>query len=197
MINRVICFLPIICVGAYLFIYRFIGGGRQQELAWFVSPSDNVFKLAYFPQEQFPITIPQDNGRAVGVVKQNIIGSLSNLNFASPGIVVKCSWVSPAAESIESGLLRDCSGFFGTPKHYYSFLASHGNDSPATNHLFLPDDTEIESCYWNLFHQVARSPDRRGLWVYISSFAGHSLMKARSSKALIHAVLHACLGMWS
>ena len=111
-------------------------------------------------------------------------------------MVVKFSWVSPAAEGIESDLLCDCSGLFGTPKHYYSFLASHGNNSPATNHLFLPDDSEIESCYWNLFRPDAKSADIRGLWVYISSFAGHSLVTARSLKMLIYAVLHACLGMW-
>jgi hypothetical protein len=150
---------------------------------------------AYFLQEQIPITISQDSGHTIEEIKQNIIGSSSNLNFASPGMVVKCSWVSLAAESVESDLLRDCSGLFGTPIHYYSFLAFHGNDSPATNHLFLPDDTEIESCYWNLFRQNAGSPDRRCLWVYISSYAGHSLVTAPSSKALINAVFHACLGM--
>ena len=150
-----------------------------------------------FPQEQLLITIPHDNGRTVESVTQNIIGSSSNLRFASPGMVVKCSWVSPATKSVESDLLRDCSGLFGTPKHYYSFLACHGNDSPATNHLFLPDDSEIESCYWNLFREDARPPERRGLWVYISSFAGQSLLTARRSKALIHAVFHACLGMYS
>ena len=149
-----------------------------------------------FPQAQLPISIPQ-NGRTVESVTQNIIGSSSNLNFASPGTVVKWSWVSPTTESVESDLLRDCSGLFGTPKHYYSFLASHGNDSPATNHLLVPDDTEIESCYWNLFSSGAGSPDRRALWVYISSFAGHSLETAPNSKAIIHAVLHACLGMLS
>ena len=150
-----------------------------------------------FPQALLPITITQENGHAIENITQNIIGFSSNLNFASPGMVVKCSWVSLAAESIESDLLRDCSGLFGTPKHYYSFLASHGNNSPATNHLFLPDDTEIESCYWNLFGPNAKSADRRGLFVYISSFAGHSLVTARSSKVLIHAVFHACLGMCS
>ena len=145
-----------------------------------------------FPQA---IAIPRFNGRTVEYVKQNIIGSSSNLNFASPGVVVKCSWVSLAAESIESDLLRDCSGLFGTPRHYYSFLACHGNDLPATNHLFLPDDTEIESCYWSLFDSDVGSPDRRSLWVYVSSFAGHTLVTAMSAKALIHAALHACLGM--
>ena len=145
-----------------------------------------------FPQV---ITIPQDDGRTVEEVKQNVIGSTSGLNFASPGIVVKWSWVSLAAHSVESALLRDCSGLFGTPKHYYSFLACHGDDSPATNHLFLPDDTETKTCYWNLFHLDAESPERRGLWVYISSFAGQSLLTARSSKALILALFHACLGM--
>ena len=149
-----------------------------------------------FPQARLLITIPQENSRTVENVTQNIIGSSSNLDFASPGMVVKCSWVSMAAESVESDLLRDCSGLFGTPKHYYSFLVSHGNNSPATNHLFLPDDTEIESCYWNLFRPDARPADRRGLWVYTSSFAGHSLETARSPKMLILAVLHACLGMW-
>ena len=148
-----------------------------------------------FPKEQLPTVIPQNNSRAVEEVKQNIIGFSSDLSFASPGIVVKWSWVSPTTESVESELLRDCSGLFGVPKHYYSFLSCHGNDSPATNHLFLPDDTEIETCYWNLFHPNTGSPDRLGLWVYVSSFAGHSLTTARSSKTLILSVFHACLGM--
>ena len=94
--------------------------------------------------------------------------------------------VSPAAGSVESDLFCDYSSLFGTPKHYYYFLASHGNYSPATNHLLFPDDTEIESCYWNLFRPDARSADRRG----------HSLESARSLEMLILAVLHACLGMW-
>jgi hypothetical protein len=146
-----------------------------------------------FPQAT---AIPQFNDRTVEYVKQNIIGSSSNLNFTSPGVVVKWSWVSPATESVESDLLRDCSGLFGTPKHYCSFLACHGNDLPTTNHLFLPDDTEIESCYWSLFESDVGSPDRRGLWVHVSSFTGHTLVTAISAKALIHAALHACLGMW-
>jgi hypothetical protein len=147
-----------------------------------------------FPQVQLPITIPQ-NGRTVESVTQNIIGPSSNLNFASPGTVVKWSWVSPATGSVESDILRDCSGLFGTQEHYYSFLASHGNDSPATNHLLLPDDTEVEFCYWDLFTPGTGSPDRRSLCVYISAYAGHSLVTAPNSKAIIHAVLHACLGM--
>jgi hypothetical protein len=151
--------------------------------------------LAYFSTKHN--LIPQGNGCTVKDVNQDIIGSSTDLDFASPGVVVKCSWVSPAAETVESNLLRDCNGLFGTPKHYYSFLASHGNDSPATNHLFLPDDTEIKSSYWSLFRPDARSPDRRGLWVHTSSFAGHSLVTARSAKTLILAVFHACLGMWS
>jgi hypothetical protein len=152
-----------------------------------------------FPQEQLPIAIRRQNGRAVKEVKQNIIGLSSDLSFAPPGVVIKWSWVSPATRSVESELLRDCSGLFGAPKHFYSFLANHGDYSPATNHLFLPDDTEIESCYWNLFCPLADDvlSDRRGLWVYISPFTGHSLVTSRSPKMLIHAVLHACLGMYS
>ena len=149
-----------------------------------------------FSQEQIPIAIRQYNGRTVEEVNQEIIGLSSDLSFASPGIVIKWSWVSPATRGVESDLLQDCSGLFGTPKHYYSFLACHGNDSPATNHLFLPNDTEVESCYWNLFRPDAKTPERRALWVYISSFSGHSLVTANSSKALVHAVFHACLGMW-
>ena len=148
-----------------------------------------------FPQEQLPIVIPQDNSRSVKEVTQNIIGFSSNLSFASPGVVVKSSWVSPVTGGVESDLLRECSGLFGTPNHYYSFLACHGNNSPATNHLFLPNDTEAISCYWDLFPTDAKLPDRRALWVYISSFAGQSLLTARSPKALIHAAFHACLGM--
>ena len=148
-----------------------------------------------FPQEHLPITIPQDNGRIPEEVEQNVNEFPLNLSFASPGIVFKSSWVSPATGGIESDLLRECSGLFGTPNHYYSFLACHGNKSPATNHLFLPNDTETKSCNWDLFPTDAKSPDRRALWVYISSFAGRSLLTARSSKALIHAAFHACLGM--
>ena len=151
-----------------------------------------VFSRLMFPQAQLLIA-----GRTVKDVTQNIIGSSSDLDFASPGIVLKSSWVSLTSESIEYDVLRECSGLFGTPKHYYSFLACHGNESPATNHLFLPNDTEIESCYWGLFSLKAESPDRRGLWVHISSFTGHSLMTARSPKMLIHAALHASLGLWS
>jgi hypothetical protein len=152
-----------------------------------------------FPKDQFPIAIRQYNGRPVGEVKQDIIEVSSNLNFAPPGVVIKWSWVSSAARSVESALLHDCS-LFGTTKHYYSFLACPDNHSPATNHLFLLDDTEsFKSSYWNLFRTDAKVPasERHGLWVYISPFAGHSLVTAHSSKALIRAVFHACLGTWS
>ena len=81
----------------------------------------------------------------------------------------------------------------GLPNILLGLLETISQTYPSPN----PDDTEIESCYWNLFHRDARSPDRRGLWVYISAFAGHSLETARSPKMLIHAVFHACLGMWS
>jgi hypothetical protein len=150
-----------------------------------------------FPQEQLPIAIRRQNGRDVGEVKQDVIGFSSDLIFAPPGVVIKWSWVSLATRSVESELLRDCSGLFGTPKHNYSFLACHGDYSPATNHLFLPDDIERKFCYWNLFSPEDKLPERRGLWVHISPFAGHSLVTARSPKMLIHAVLHACLGMYS
>ena len=149
-----------------------------------------------FSQEQIPIAIRQYNGRTVEEVNQEIIGLSSDLSFVSPGVVIKWSWVSPATRGVGSDLLQDCSGLFGTPKHYYSFLACHGNDSPATNHLFLPNDTEVESCYWNLFRPDAKTPEKRALWVYVSPFSGHSLVTANSSKALVHAVFHACLGMW-
>jgi len=76
-------------------------------------------------EEHLPITIPQDSGRILEVVEQNIITVSPNLNFASPGIVVKSSWVSPVSGGVESDLLRECSGLFGTPNHYYSFLACH------------------------------------------------------------------------
>ena len=49
-----------------------------------------------------------------------------------------------------------------------------GTSSPATKHL-LPNDARINSWNWNLFPGDARF-DRRGLWLYISSFAGHSLV---------------------
>ena len=151
-----------------------------------------------FPQEQIPIAIRRYNSRTIEEVNQNVTNLPADFNFAAPGIVVKWSWVSLAAEDVESDLLRECSDLFGTPKHYYSFLACHGNDSPATNHLFLPgDDSETTSCYWNISRARFKSPERRGLRVYISSFSGESLLKAPTSKTLIRAVLHACLGMCS
>ena len=61
-----------------------------------------------FPQVT---VIPQFNNCNVEYVKQDIIGSSSNLIFASRGMVVKWSWVLPG---IESDLVHDCSGLFGT-----------------------------------------------------------------------------------
>ena len=122
---------------------------------------------------------------------------MKNFNLAPPGLVVKTSWVSIATRGIEPDLLRDCSGLFGTPKHYCSFLAYHDDNSPATNHLFLPArGVDLKPYFWALFRQEPPSlPDYRGLWVYVSAYAGHSLVPAASPKALIESVFHACLGM--
>ena len=122
---------------------------------------------------------------------------MKNFNLAFPDVVVKTSWVSMAMRGIEPDLLRDCSGLFGTPTHYYSFLAYHDDNSPATNHLFLPSrDADFESYFWPLFESEHPSlPNYRGLWVYVSAYAGHSLVTADSPKVLIESVLHACLGM--
>ena len=43
------------------------------------------------------------------------------------------------------------------------------------------------------FHRDARLPDRRGLWLYISSFAGQSLVTARSPKMLAQSCSIPCL----
>ena len=107
-----------------------------------------------------------------------------------------------ATWGIEHDLLRDCNGLFGTLKHYYSFPAYHDDNSPVTNHLFLPArDIDPKTHFWPLFrcehskHSEFLS-NYRGLWVYVSAYAGHSLVTADSPKALIESVLHACLGMW-
>ena len=135
-------------------------------------------------------------------IKQHIFEppseNMKNFNLAPPGVVVKTSWVSMATRSIEPDLLRDCSGLFGTPKHYYSFLAYHDDNSPATNHLFLParNVVELKPYFWTVFkREPPSSPDYRSLWVYVSAYAGHSLVPADSPNALIQSVLHACLGM--
>ena len=39
---------------------------------------------------------------------------------------------------LEPNLLQDCSGLFGTLKHYYFFLVCYGKDSPVTNHPRFP-----------------------------------------------------------
>ena len=126
-----------------------------------------IMRLSWltFPQAQSSITIPRGNGRTVEDITQDVFFKFEFRfsRYGGQGGLAGCweRWIRP---------LCDCSSLFGTPKHYYYFLASHGNYSPATNHLLLPDDTEIESCYWNIFHPDARSADRRGLQVYISSF---------------------------
>ena len=121
-----------------------------------------------------------------------------DLSPTPPGTVVKFSWVSLTTRSIEPDLLRDCSGLFGTLKHYYSFLVCHGENSPATNHLFLPaPECDRQSLHWPLFvHSAPPEPDYRALWGYASAYGGHSLMTAGSSKELILALFHASLGMW-
>ena len=86
---------------------------------------------------------------------------------------------------------------FGTLKHYHSLLAYHGDNSPATNHLFLPPpDTDLGSCHWALFEPTpSANPEYHALWGYVSAYAGHSLVTASGPKALIQAAFHACLGM--
>ena len=154
-----------------------------------------------FPDPEAHITIPHTNGYPIRGIDHCIVQPSSengkDLALTSPGTVVKFSWVSTASRSIEPDLLKDCSGLFGTLKHYYSFLVCHGEESLATNHLFLPGDGDRESCHWPVFGNRSMSPstaDYRALWAYVSAYGGHSLVTASDPKSLILAVLHACLG---
>ena len=157
-----------------------------------------------FPDPKALITIPHTNGYHIRSINHCIVRPSSengkNLALTHSGTVVKFSWVSKASRSIESNLLQDCSGLFGALKHYYSFLACHGDDSPATNHLFLPrdgDPGDPRFCRWPLFRIQSLSPptpDYRALWAYVSDYGGHSLVTASDPKNLILAVFHACLG---
>ena len=151
-----------------------------------------------FPDPEALITIPHTNGYPIRSINHCIVQPSSengkDLALTLPGTVVKFSWVSKASQSIEPNLLQDCSGLFGTLKHYYSFLVCHGDDSPAANHLFLPD---LRSHHWPLFGTKSTSPpkpDYRALWAYVSAYGGHSLVTASDPKNLILAVFHACLG---
>jgi hypothetical protein len=121
-----------------------------------------------FPQDQVDTTIIEDNDDILlnFKVKQNIIGSSSNLNFASPGMVVKCSWVSPAAESVKSDLLaRLQTVVFRHPKHTILFffklppkaMMKEEMVGSWCNHLFLPYIPKLNLVTGIFFAQTARS----------------------------------------
>ena len=173
--------------------------GRQLV---YISFSEFVMLLT-FPHPQAHITIPHTNGYPICGIDHCIVqpdeGNGKDLAVTSPETVVKFSWVSKASRSIEPDLLQDCSGLFGTLRHYYSFLVCHGKDSLATNHLFLPGDGDRESCHWPVLgikpiYLSPPTPDYRALWAYVSAYGGHSLVTASDPRSLILAVLHACLG---
>ena len=143
--------------------------------------------------------IPRHNDDGIQPTTHILQEDGKDLGPIPAGTVVKFSWASLTTRSVEPDLLHDCSGLFGTLKHYYSFLVYHGDDSPATNHLFLPaPDSDLQSFHWPLFvhNSTPPEPDRRTLMGYASAYGGHSLMTASSSKDLILAIFHASLGMW-
>ena len=104
-ISRPVCFLPIICVGACLRTSLSVESDNEKMLGSFLCLimcsswlTFSTSTITYYDATR------QRSYCTVEEVKQKIFGSSSNLNFASPlaGMVVKCSWVSPAAESVES-----------------------------------------------------------------------------------------------
>jgi hypothetical protein len=195
-------YLLLLSIDAHLFTSRCLHTqrrpkNRQCEGTRYIPSSELVLVLTFL-HPQALIVIPRHNSH-IQAIKHILQENGKVLSKTLPGTVVKFSWASLTTRSIEPDLLRDCSGLFGTLKHYYSFLVCHGDDSPATNHLFLPaPGDDRQSLHWPLFvhNSTPPEPDYRALWGYASAYSGHSLMTASSSKELILAIFHASLGMW-
>ncbi|KAF5379960.1 hypothetical protein D9757_010237 [Collybiopsis confluens] len=117
--------------------------------------------------------------------------------------VLKMSWNparGPDHKPVEPKLLKQCSGMFGVPHHYYSFLAHHQDSYPTTNHLFLPSGVTDKNLHWNVFRAKADSvnnPDRRSLLGHVIAHAGHSLVTAKDFPSLMCAIVHAHLGYYN
>ncbi|KAF5367893.1 hypothetical protein D9757_011247 [Collybiopsis confluens] len=117
--------------------------------------------------------------------------------------VLKMSWNpgrGPNHEPVEPKLLKQCSGMFGVPHHYYSFLAHHQDNYPTTNHLFLPSGVTDKNLHWNVFRakdDSVNNPDRRSLLGHVIAHAGHSLVTAKDFPSLVRALVHAHLGYYN
>ncbi|KAJ7747279.1 hypothetical protein B0H16DRAFT_927550 [Mycena metata] len=157
-------------------------------------PAEKVRSAPNFPDPehpqapQSPITI-YANGEVIEFVKPQL-SITEPMTLPPNGSVIKTSWVSNTTATVEAALLRDCSGMFGTPSHYGSFVVSHTIGVPCTNHLFIPGNL---SAFWNVFAGFQGTPERdyRTLWAHLSSFVGGSLVRCVSVLELIIAVTHA------
>lgn len=109
-------------------------------------------------------------------------------------LVLKSTWSKDDGQNIESQLLQSCTGQFGSPTHYYSFSACQKNQ-PITNHLFLPENgNEAKDYHFKLLLKKVPSPEYRSLQIHVTSYAGHSLVTAKTPWDLFVALGHAMLG---
>lgn len=109
-------------------------------------------------------------------------------------LVLKSAWLRDDTVNIETRVLQTCSGQFGTPTHYHSYLACH-KDRPITNHLFLPEDRkEAKEYNFKLLHKKVPFPEYRSLRMHTTSYVGDLLTTAKTPWDLFLALGHAMLG---
>ncbi|KZV74258.1 hypothetical protein PENSPDRAFT_648102 [Peniophora sp. CONT] len=109
--------------------------------------------------------------------------------------VLKLSWAEHEKRDLEPELLSRVSGEFGAPDYYDGSLVRDAHGIPVSNHLFLPKDAEVETCWWPLFALTHPSqPDHRTLNGNLGGERGTILTECEGEEDLVVCVLHAILG---
>ena len=111
-------------------------------------------------------------------------------------VVVKTSWPGIDRRSNEANMYRDSAGRFGTIPHVCSYEGVDGHRQAVSNILFLPQEDDIQRCYWPIFTNTPpERPDIRTLRFTVFGVEGKSLVEAKSPRQLSRAWAHFLLGV--
>ena len=109
--------------------------------------------------------------------------------------MLKISWPPHSKRTLEHDILKRVTGEFGAPEYYGGSLVRDAHGVPVSNYLFLPKDTEIKGCWWNIFGEKAPlRPDHRTQSATITLETGTILTECDGEDDFMVCGRHAILG---
>ena len=114
-------------------------------------------------------------------------------------VILKASWQVEQRKTIEADVFRKLDGAFGTAKYWYCAQPLNaGGSKPVSNIAFLPNDKEIDSCFWNVFSKKPpKAAERRYLVLTLLATEGKQFTHAKTAEDLVDYFMHSVLGMLS